>query len=362
MTGSTRAALERDVEQGFPFLPAGTQIVLDRQSQKLVLDNIKSQVTKRWPNITSELRALPTDDLGRFLEDSGVELADVIRGDRSWARLRREAGLAVAVEGPLEMRLLKRVRALCHVDDRERADAYLAWLRDDAPSYENADPVLQAHGRMLFFSLWPDGGGFASYGTGLDALRHEPALREDLRAVVELGVQGAERVTSRLPGELGMRPLRVHARYTREEIVSALDYVSIGGRRPNSFREGVLFSPAANADALLATLHKSQADYSPTTMYQDYAISPDLFHWESQSVTTVASKTGQRYLNHRNAGSHVLLFTRPQKGSALGTGAPYLFLGEADYVEHRGERPIAITWHLQTPMPAADFAVASVVL
>ena len=60
-------------------------------------------------------------------------------------------------------------------------------------------------------------------------------------------------------------------------------------------------------------------------------------------------------------GSHVLLFTRPQKVSAFGTGAPYLFLGEADCVEHRGERPIAITWRLRTPMPAADFAMASVI-
>ena len=159
-----------------------------------------------------------------------------------------------------------------------------------------------------------------------------------------------------------MRPLKVHARYTREEIVSAMDYVSIEGRKPNSFREGVLFSAAANADAFLVTLHKSEADYSPTTMYQDYAISPELFHWESQSVTTVASKTGQRYLNHRSTGSHVLLFTRPQKVSAPGTGATCLFLGEADYAEHRGERPIAITWHLRTPMPTADFAVASVVM
>ncbi|WP_270888945.1 DUF3427 domain-containing protein [Pedococcus sp. 5OH_020] len=355
MTGSTRAALERDIEQGFPFLPAGSQIVLDRQSQKLVLENIKSQITKRWPNITSELRAHPTDDLGTFLGDSGVELADVIRGDRSWARLRREAGLEVAEEGPLEARLLKRVRALCHVDDRERADAYLTWLHDDAPSYGKANPVLQAYARMLFFSLWPDGGGFESYGAALGALRDEPALRQDLRAVVGLGLREAERVATPLPGQLGMRPLRVHARYTREEIVAALDYVSIDGRKPNSFREGVLFSAAANADAFLVTLHKSEADYSPTTMYQDYAISPDLFHWESQSGTTVASKTGQRYLKHRANGSHILLFTRPNKVSALGTGAPYLFLGEADYVQHRGERPIAITWHLRSPMPAADF-------
>ena len=109
------------------------------------------------------------------------------------------------------------------------------------------------------------------------------------------------------------------------------------------------------------TLHKSESDYSPTTIYQDYAISQDLFHWESQSGTTVASPTGQRYLRHRETGSHVLLFSRTLKVSAFGTGAPYLFLGEADYVEHRGERPIAITWRLRVPMPAADFATASFV-
>ena len=123
----------------------------------------------------------------------------------------------------------------------------------------------------------------------------------------------------------------------------------------------MLFSAAANADALLVTLHKSESDYSPTTIYQDYAISQDLFHWESQSGTTVASPTGQRYLRHRETGSHVLLFSRTQKVSAFGTGAPYLFLGEADYVEHRGERPIAITWRLRVPMPTADFATASFV-
>lgn len=143
--------------------------------------------------------------------------------------------------------------------------------------------------------------------------------------------------------------------------MAALDYVSVEGRKPNSFREGVLFSTAANADALLVTLRKSESEYSPTTMYQDYAISQDLFHWESQSVTSVASKTGQRYLNHRSNGSHVLLFSRVDKQTDLGSGAPYLFLGDADYVDHRGERPIAITWRLRTPMPAADFADASVV-
>jgi hypothetical protein len=267
----------------------------------------------------------------------------------------------VAEGGPRETALLKRVRAFAHVDDPERAAAYLRWLSDDAPDYDSVEPGLQAYGRMLFFSLWPDGGGFTTYAAGLAALRDEPAVREDLRAVIAIGLEGAEHVTQSISGELERRPLRVHARYTREEIVAALDYVSIDGRKPNSFREGVLFAPEANSDAFLVTLHKSEADYSPTTMYQDYAISPELFHWESQSSTTVASKTGQRYLNHRSQGTHVLLFARPEKVTDLGSGAPYLFLGEADYVEHRGERPIAITWRLHSSLPASVFEAAKVV-
>jgi len=214
---------------------------------------------------------------------------------------------------------------------------------------------------MLFFSLWPNGGGFTSYAAGLAALRGEPAGREDLRAVVALGIERAERVSAPIADALALRPLRVHARYTREEIAAALDYSTPTSRRPTSIMQGVFYSEAAASDAFLVTLQKSEAEYSPTTMYQDYAISRELFHWESQSGTTVASPTGQRYLNHRANGSHVLLFTRPKTATEFGSGAPYLFLGEASYVEHRGERPIAITWRLTAPMPAADFAAASVV-
>ena len=102
MTGSTRTALERDITHDFPFLPAGTQIVLDRRSQEFVLENIRSQVTRRWSGITAELRAHPTGDLSTFLDESGVELADVVRGDRSWTRLRREAGLDVPIGSTFE--------------------------------------------------------------------------------------------------------------------------------------------------------------------------------------------------------------------------------------------------------------------
>ena len=107
-------------------------------------------------------------------------------------------------------------------------------------------------------------------------------------------------------------------------------------RKPNSFREGVLYVPEVNVDAFFITLTKSEADYSPTTLYRDYPISPTLFHWESQSTTSIASKTGQRYLS---GSSHVLLFVRETKADDFGT-APYMFLGPASYVEHKGERTL----------------------
>lgn len=32
--------------------------------------------------------------------------------------------------------------------------------------------------------------------------------------------------------------------------------------------------------------------------------------------------------------------------------APYTFLGNADYVQHEGERPVSFIWKLHNPMPA----------
>lgn len=361
LTGSTRSELIRDIDEGFPFLPAGTQIVLDRLTQTEVLDHLRAQVSTSRRQLVAELKAHPTQSLATFLTDSGADLVDVIRADRSWAGTKRAAGLAVPRGTSAEPHLLKRVRAVAHVDDPDRVSAYLAWLADDAPAYAEASEELQAFGRMLFFSLWPDGGGFASYEAGFAALRDNPAARSDLHEVVQLALETAEHVTRPLDGRLGGLPLRVHARYTREETVTALGYAGLDTRKPNSFREGVLFSRAYNTDALFVTLRKSEAEYSPTTMYRDFAVSRDLFHWESQSVITAQSPTGQRYVNHRAMGTEVLLFARESKKSDFGTGAPFLFLGAADYVQHRGERPMAITWRLRTPMPSSHFAIASVV-
>ena len=61
---------------------------------------------------------------------------------------------------------------------------------------------------------------------------------------------------------------------------------------------GVLWDEATQTDLLFITLEKSDADFSPTTRYADYPISPTLFHWESQNSASPDTPTGRRYSRH----------------------------------------------------------------
>lgn len=356
LTGRPRRRLSADVEDGFPYLPSGCQIVLDTRSQEVVLESLRTQIFARWSHLVSQLRAAgPGVDLAGFIDESGYELSDVLRrGQRSWPELQADAGIGDRLT-PLEVKLARRSRAFAHVDDPVRQAAYGDLLSGRATAYGHLSPQRRRLADMLFFSLWPDGGGFASIDEGLRTLQETAHVRDGVKQVVELAYDHADHPVYSMSSPLASVPLQVHARYSREEILAALGYASLG-RRPNSFREGVLYVEELNVDAFFITLRKTEEGFSPTTMYRDYPLSRELFHWESQSVTTVASRTGQRYLS---GSSTVLLFVREEKQDEFGT-SPYLFLGEAAYVSHQGERPISITWRLATPMPADVFASASV--
>lgn len=123
--------------------------------------------------------------------------------------------------------------------------------------------------------------------------------------------------------------------------------------KPSTVREGVKWLPEKGIDVFFVTLNKSDKEYSPTTMYNDYSINDVLFHWQSQSTTAANSSTGQRYIHHKEKGTRVLLFVREFKSDRISGGAAaYTYLGTANYVKHEGERPMNITWKLGQPIPA----------
>jgi superfamily II DNA or RNA helicase/HKD family nuclease len=353
-----RGAVLDQVANGFPFLPAGCTVNLDRQSRDIVLDNLRAAVRRsRWATLVADLRAQPGElGLREFLRRCDHRLEDVYRG-KDWTSLRRAAGKATpsAADDDLEARSLRALSRLTHVDDPERVAFYRGLLANDSPPREDA--LGERHRRLLTMLAWGLRSGAAaqdSLSEYFSALWREQAVRAELRELLDaLDARSRTRsAASVLPVEI---PLTLHARYSRQEIVAALGCAP--GVKPKVTQGGILWVAQAKSDVFFVDLHKAERDYSPTTMYRDYAINRELFHWESQSRQTPLQPTVQRYINHRAAGTRVLLFVRERKTFELGT-QPFTFLGPVEYVEHRGERPVAFTWRLPVAMLEDTFEIA----
>ncbi|BCW51085.1 DEAD/DEAH box helicase [Arthrobacter sp. StoSoilB13] len=373
LTGYGRKKLEKAVEEEFPYLPSGSQIVLDRVAQRVVLDNIKAQLRFNRNQLVRDVASYGEIELASYLRESGNDLKTIYRSTRdSWTSYLREAQLIEGFSGlesvlksvhhdrssAEEKKLLGRMAALIHVDDPERADAYAMLVSADAPRYAELGEREQTFARMLFYTFWDGGGGFKTYDDGLDHVRGYGFVCREIRQIVRLGVASSKHAAKGLGVGLQHIPLLTHATYRREEVLAALQYGSLELGKNVQHREGVAWCPATATDAFFVTLTKDDRKHSATTMYRDYALSPELFHWESQNATSPTSPTGRRYLDRRAHGSHILLFTRDTADDETGLTVPYTCLGQVDYVEHTGANPIAIKWKLHRPMPANVFATA----
>lgn len=347
------------VESDFPFLPAGCTVDLDRQSREIVLDNLKAAVRRsRWNALVTDLNSAPDETtLAGFVDQYGHRLEDVYRGGHSWTELRRAAGKSTpsAVDPDLEAHTLRSLSRLTHVDDPERVARYRQLLTGGAPpSVDDADDRQRRLLTMLAWGLGSGGSGRSSLDAFFAELWVETAVRDEMVQLLDAVDQRAQNrgAPSGLEPEV---PLALHARYSRQELIAALGFGD--GVKPKVTQGGILWVPQARSDVFFIDLKKAERDYSPTTMYRDYAINRELFHWESQSRQTPEQPTVQRYINHQEQGTRVLLFVRERKSFELGT-QPFTFLGPASYVEHRGERPVSFTWRLTTPMPEDLFEVA----
>jgi len=142
--------------------------------------------------------------------------------------------------------------------------------------------------------------------------------------------------------------LNLHASYTREQIILSLGLGSF--ESPRSSREGVLHVPDRKLDVFFADINKSESDFSPTTMYEDYAITDQLFHWQSQSQTSDTSPVGIRYIQHEMKGYTPILFIRDRKKLSNKLTAPYYYAGPLKYLRHEGAKPISFVWELEYPL------------
>jgi hypothetical protein len=242
-----------------------------------------------------------------------------------------------------------------HVDDPERVAFYGSVLREpEPPAPGSLDPRQWRLITMLAWNLGSGSRGFSSLDDFLLALWLEDDLRQELTELLER--LDSESSTRGRPSHVAVEiPLVLHARYTRADVLAAR---AIGeGVKPPPSREGLTSTSDGRYDAFFVDPQKTERDYSPTTMYRDYAINRELFHWESQSTQAPNQPRVRRWIEHQERGGGILLFVRDKRRSELGT-QPFTFLGPATYVDHRGERPVAFTWKLPEQMPEELFEVA----
>ena len=355
LLGRTRRQIESDVQLGFPFLPAGCEITLDRESQEIVLASIKNAMPATFTKRVTELRSLGDISLATFLHEANLDLADVYSNGHYWTSTRRAARFVSDEADREEAAIGRGIGRMLHLDDLDRIDFLREAFLGDAPPI--AARFAQAERARLTMALMtllrPRKGQYPTLDEALARVWQYPELRHEITELLD--VLGERISHLHTPADIHDDvPLQVHATYAREEIMAALGPSTIDA--PVLPQGGVYWHEPTQTDVFFVTLDKSSKDFSPTTRYHDYAISDTLFHWESQSATHTGISTGQRYINQRTADTNVALFVRRSPKTPDGRTRPYFFAGLADYVSHRGNRPIAITWQLRQALPGDTFA------
>ncbi len=357
LVGGTRHNVKEHIERGFPKLPAGCAIRLDREAQETVLRNVRQALQQGWGALVDDLQALGHDvTLGEFLRETGAELDDVYSSlDRSWTGLKRAAGRSVPSAQEGEGKLTRAISRMIHVTDPVRVSAFRKWLAADKPPSVAVEGTAEHRLQLMLLALFGrTGEPVAALADTLADIWRYRAVREEICELFD--VLNDESRTSYEPigiDQLAHLPLLIHAEYSRDEIMAAFG-VTRNGRHYQP-REGVYHDVDHRTDILMVTLNKTEREYSPSTMYNDYPISPTLFHWESQSTVRPSHAAGQRYVTHQTTGSNILLFARLERRSAPNRTMPYTFLGPVQYVSHQGERPMQVVWRLEHEMPARFF-------
>ncbi|KEO71656.1 DEAD/DEAH box helicase [Anditalea andensis] len=354
LVGKTKTSIKKEIETDFPHAPLGCAIVLEEKAKETILRNIqlatnpnRAQLIQKIQNFEHQY-ALPLT-LENFTDVSHIPLA-VIYKKGSWKRLCAAAGKIPYFDARNEKEIVTCILR--------------KWLSTSSTSYFNFILQLARKGfdidldkmaenekamcLMLHYDVWQNAGGFDSLQESIRAIGTNPILVLEIIEVLEILIEEISflEIEAQLPFE---QPLKIHSRYTRDQIMAAFGLSTFHTKTSN--REGVAENKALNVELLFVDLIKSEENFSPTTMYQDYAITEQLFHWQSQNKARPDKGKGLSYIRHLEEGKNILLFVREQKQDEFSNTIGYVFIGDAQLKDYSGSKPMNIQWELAEPLP-----------
>jgi superfamily II DNA or RNA helicase len=340
-------SVQRELKDGFVSVPKGCYIQLEKMASRYILDNIRASYGSS-AGLVARIESFEEDaglplTLANFLDYYHLSPQAIYKFS-SFSRLCVRADQRQQFGEPLEDTMTKALARFASVDSRRWISFLLDVLTSEDRDFNQMEKRML---QMLLFTIWQQPKDHGIPYIGIKQLQNNPVMCTELIELLKYNYNRIDFIDQ--PVELGFDcPLDLHCSYTRDQILVAMDFM-----KPSTVREGVKWLPDKQADLFFITLNKSDKDYSPTTMYNDYSINEYLFHWQSQSTTGEDSSTGQRYIHHKERGSKILLFVREFKTDHIcRTPAPYTYLGTANYVQHEGSKPMSIIWRLDHPIPA----------
>ena len=354
LLSNTTRGVTREIKDGFISLPKGCYVQLEKKAAKYILENIRSSYGNT-AGLIAKIAAFEEDTglaltLANFLHYHHLDPRSIYKFD-SFSRLCARADVIDNFDEPAEETLKKAFVRLVSIDSRR----WIQFLLTVLPKLSSLDvsklsDIEQRMMQMFYVSVFlktVEDWNVPEVADNMKMLSDSTVMLHELTELLRYKLDKIDFIDK--PVEVGFNcPLDLHCTYSRDQILVALDFM-----KPSSLREGVKWLPEKQLDVFFLTLNKSEKDYSPTTMYNDYSINSELFHWQSQSTTSESSATGQRYIHHKERGSKILLFVREFKADRkFGTTEAYTYLGTANYVSHTGSRPMNITWKLDNPIPA----------
>lgn len=357
-------SISGQAEQDFPYLPAGCAINLEAVARERVLGALKAVAIKPGiSGLAKDLAATGARSLEELLERTGrsVEQFYGVDGRKmSWTRLVRTVDLVTAPSAPddselaaTETALLRRVGHLQHAADRLRVDRWFDWMTGTDVPDTTAMSALEerlAMQLMHLLLLKPE-----SLADGFATLWRLPAVREEVAGLLTLDRQHLDVVPQHLDGMTDV-PLMAHARYTRAEVFAAIGISTPA--KPKEHREGVYYASDQRTQLMFVTLEKDSKQYAPSLQYRDFALAPDLFHWESPNSWRQDGPATRRCVGLGDDGSRQrLLFVR--EGRTGATTSTFRCFGQVDVTgDLTGDRPVAMTWSLRQPLPELAFESA----
>lgn len=354
LVGRTNTSISKEIEDDFPHLPLGCSIILEKKAKQFIIENIHKATSFNINQLLNKIRnyrhqtTLPLS-LKNFSNFYHIPM-ELIYKKGNWKRL---CVMANQIEDYPTINEKEILRAI-----------YKKWLSCSSTSYfefilslakknfnvdiEKLNEVEKAMCLMLHYDVWQDAGGYNSLEESIRSIGVNKVLVEEIIELLEILIDKIDFIEKEivLPYKL---PLRIHSRYTREQILAAFGLSTFNVKSRNI--EGCAINSSINTEVLFVDLQKSEKDFSPTTMYQDYAISDSLFHWQTQNSARPEKGRGLSYIQHQKQGKIVLLFVRERNENEFKNTMSYVFIGKADFVDYYGSKPMSITWKLTEPLP-----------